>query len=72
MDEYVKFLIRKSCAIVELRQRGESDSLTKTKHSASVYYWNTECEFCPVLWMSMWGDSYKRGLTAGVTMTLST
>ncbi len=38
MDEYVKFLIRKSCAIVELRQRGESDSLTKTKHSASVYY----------------------------------
>lgn len=25
-------------AIVELRLRGESDSLTKTKHSASVHY----------------------------------
>jgi len=30
----------------------------------------TQCDFCPVLWMSMWRDSTKRGLTAGVTMTL--
>jgi len=68
---YAPEVANMSLASIEPRLKGESDSLTKTKHSE----WDTistECEFCPVLWLSRWGDSLKRGLTAGVTMTLST
>ena len=50
--------------------QGESDCLIKTKHCDGRQTILTQCDFCPVLWMSKWRDSTKRGLTAGVTMTL--
>jgi len=39
----------------------ESNSLIKTKTTDSVEYILTVVDFCPVLWMSIWRDSFKRG-----------
>ena len=40
--------------------QGESDCLIKTKHCDGQRVMLTQCDFCPVLWMSKWRDSSKR------------
>ena len=41
--------------------QGESNYLIKIKHCDGQRVMLTQCDFCPVLWMSNWRDSIKRG-----------